>query len=668
MKKLFIMLVAIASIVCMFAITSSAAVEPNNDGETYTAIDGTVLALYDKENKPLAWFYTESTGYVPLRVGVDFNITLGYLSKQLDQNCAITYTTGNDYTFTVKEMVLLNGREFVDLKMYGGSWSATIIQAIYTHNQFEHINKSSFNNCKTLAVFDIPKDTKTTITIGGFAFANSGLKRFYIPKNAVLQDSGYGGSCTFEKSALEFVEFDDDFNGFIGIAFNGCKSLKAVSLPKNMTTIGAKEFCDCSALTAVYLPESLETFGTNAGSGAGAFVNCTNMYFVDKPFDIDDCFVNGEFVAPAKPDVYVMPAGITSLVGETFKNCKALNTTIVFPGVTSVENGWAFGRRDEKTVKNIVFLADVKTFTYSNEIYYLNFYFCNEKTTPSTITFTQKSSPNNSFAYICSSGVKSNLNNVSSTTFAETGFAHIQSNVKDIVSEATCVDYAVYATKCFCGASLGNVNGTELDPDNHDLENATLVSIVYAKYTDKGVKKVACGRSCGENVDLDVDPIFETLGYSIKENNGYGIMSTYVINDVALKEYEDLNGPITFGIIMANANIDGQSAFMSKNDQDKYVLNSSYGVQLEIKNRDYSKINATIDQFTQDEASLNLVMALYVIEDDNVTYIQHEGTYAGEITKDATLDIVTITKIAEIKGIQITLPEPALVPAGNDEE
>jgi phenolic acid decarboxylase len=60
-------------------------------------------------------------------------------------------------------------------------------------------------------------------------------------------------------------------------------------------------------------------------------------------------------------------------------------------------------------------------------------------------------------------------------------------------------------------------------------------------------------------------------------------------------------------------------------------------------------------------------MALYVIEDDKVSYIQHEGTYAGEITTDATLDIVTITKIAEINKIQITLPEAKALPVENKE-
>jgi hypothetical protein len=240
---------------------------------------------------------------------------------------------------------------------------------------------------------------------------------------------------------------------------------------------------------------------------------------------------------------------------------------------------------------------------------------------------------------------------------------------KYLVSEATCVDYAVYATKCFCGAPLGNVNGTELDPDNHDLENATLVSIVYAKYTDKGVKKIACGRSCGENIDLDVDAIFVTKCYSIK-NDGCGIVAGYDINIKALEEYETAMGDIEIGIIMANSSFDENAGFMTKGEGDKYTLNSSYGVQLKITSRDYSRVNSTIANFTTAESELKLVMALYVVDGKGVSYIQHkgQGPYADEVkSAGVALDVVTISNIATLTGKNLQLPEAKALPVENKE-
>ena len=50
----------------------------------------------------------------------------------------------------------------------------------------------------------------------------------------------------------------------------------------------------------------------------------------------------------------------------------------------------------------------------------------------------------------------------------------------------------------------------------------------------------------------------------------------------------------------------------------------------------------------------------YVADADGISYIQHEGTYAGTVTKgDATLDVVNITKIAEIVNVVLPFVVPA---------
>jgi hypothetical protein len=53
-------------------------------------------------------------------------------------------------------------------------------------------------------------------------------------------------------------------------------------------------------------------------------------------------------------------------------------------------------------------------------------------------------------------------------------------------------------------------------------------------------------------------------------------------------------------------------------------------------------------------------MAIYTIEDGTVTYVQKDGTYAGEVTQGGvTLNVVTFRKIAELVGrtdIDIIVP------------
>ncbi len=229
-----------------------------------------------------------------------------------------------------------------------------------------------------------------------------------------------------------------------------------------------------------------------------------------------------------------------------------------------------------------------------------------------------------------------------------------------------CKDVLIYCT------SLGltkSHSATDAICDNtdycSDCEYLTLTphegkaSISYPNgYTVSGQRQNCDNSACGGSVPVEIKPIFETKGYSIKETDGYGITATYAINDKELEEYEALNGKLTFGVLMANANFDGQSSFMSKDENGEYILNTSRGIKVEMNDRGYSRIDMRIDNFTQNEATLNLVMALYIIDENGVSYIQHEGEYAGTVTKDATLDIVTIVKIAEIVNVQLPFVVP----------
>jgi hypothetical protein len=191
-------------------------------------------------------------------------------------------------------------------------------------------------------------------------------------------------------------------------------------------------------------------------------------------------------------------------------------------------------------------------------------------------------------------------------------------------------------------------------------------SVTYPNgYTKSGLAQTCHLAACNGNIKTTLKPIFETVGYSVKEKGGYGIVSTFYVNPTALKAYEDMNGKLTIGIIVANAKTIGQDAFMTKGDDGRYKLNATKGIQVEMSDV-YSRIDATLDQFTQDAVDLNLVIALYVTDENGVSFVQHEGTYAGEVTKgESTLDIVTISKIAELTNV--TLPFVVPTPSGNEE-
>lgn len=165
--------------------------------------------------------------------------------------------------------------------------------------------------------------------------------------------------------------------------------------------------------------------------------------------------------------------------------------------------------------------------------------------------------------------------------------------------------------------------------------------------------------NCGARTSKAVAAVFEPLGYSISERSGYGIFYGYKINQESLAEYKaylEANGKsATFGVFIANATRFGENDFVSSDG----TLGTASGIKIEMP-LDYSVVNCYINGFTKDEVDLNLVMAIYTIEDGVVTYAQKEGTYAGEVTKGGvTLNVVTFRKIAELVGrtdIDIILP------------
>ena len=69
-------------------------------------------------------------------------------------------------------------------------------------------------------------------------------------------------------------------------AFNGCKNLVSVILPKGLRHIGHKAFYDCLALTSIYIPNSVIKIGPLA------FGWCLKLSEIDFPLPNKECRVD----------------------------------------------------------------------------------------------------------------------------------------------------------------------------------------------------------------------------------------------------------------------------------------------------------------------------------------------------------------------------------------
>ncbi|MBQ7761176.1 MAG: leucine-rich repeat domain-containing protein [Clostridia bacterium] len=280
-KKILLVALAVAMLVCLFAISASAE-DPYASyyDKTYVTADNVELSLYEKEGDtfyPLAWFYdSENAKYESFRVGTEViftqadGVTPLPAGNDFTQNTPVKFAD-ESVTYGIANMILIN-LQGSSINMFSGDWSSLPIQAIYNNTSLAYINGSAFNKNQSLTVFDIPKAHTGKLAFNKFCLANCpNLKELYIPQNAHFRDTS-----AFEYSGLVKVEFAENWAPIEhfsneskdptlpGYTFNQCKQLQEVKLPSNLLSIGNFDFYQCVNLVSVELPTSLTSIGNAA--------------------------------------------------------------------------------------------------------------------------------------------------------------------------------------------------------------------------------------------------------------------------------------------------------------------------------------------------------------------------------------------------------------------
>ena len=320
-KKFLLATLLVLSFAFIFAIgicADDVAADPYADyyDKVYTAIDGTKLALYEKEgevNYPLAWFYNSETGkYEEFRVGTEVIFAVSGGTTQIGagvdfrENADVIFTDATK-TYKLTDLILIN-LQGVKTNMFSGSWTNLPIQAIYCNVGFAYVNGSTFNDNQTLTVFDIPKahNAKSATICTAFQRCPR-LKEIYIPKSVCVLGSA------FQESGLEKVEFAADYQpkGLFDWQtttgkshwFYKCKSLTTVILPTTSTHtyIGTSTFEECTVLTSINIPDYIVEINSSA------FKKCYSLTTVS------------------------IPAGFTTIGDYAFQDCQALSS-VTFRG------------------------------------------------------------------------------------------------------------------------------------------------------------------------------------------------------------------------------------------------------------------------------------------------------------------------------------------------
>ncbi len=171
--------------------------------------------------------------------------------------------------------------------------------------------------------------------------------------------------------------------------------------------------------------------------------------------------------------------------------------------------------------------------------------------------------------------------------------------------------------------------------------------------TEKGLHSIACQNAgCEVKTLTEKAPLFTAKGYSLSPNK-MAISGGYTINIENLELYEDINGNITYGIVIANSKSFGGGSFFT----DEGKVNSTKALQVEIDSQ-YTNFDCSINFGATSNNSLNLIICAYVIDANGVTFIQAD---AGDIVESSDVSGGSFKSVTLDKVV-------ALVPPSNDEE
>ena len=183
-------------------------------------------------------------------------------------------------------------------------------------------------------------------TIGGRAFAYSGLTSIKIPTSVVMWEP-----C--------------EYQSYENYAFSGCENLTSVELPEGLTSLGNQAFNN-TGLTSVRIPTTIKTwYNANPDPnftviGAGysrVFANCKNLISVELPEGLTSlggtAFMNTGLTSVKIPSTIKqlpmavfggcrdlvsveLPEGLTSIDYQAFMNCENLVSVELPEGLTSI--------------------------------------------------------------------------------------------------------------------------------------------------------------------------------------------------------------------------------------------------------------------------------------------------------------------------------------------
>ncbi|MDO4306690.1 MAG: leucine-rich repeat protein, partial [Eubacteriales bacterium] len=131
-------------------------------------------------------------------------------------------------------------------------------------------------------------------------------------------------------SSLRSVTIPSSVTSIGESAFEYCSSLRSVTIPSSVTSIESRVFENCSSLSSVTIPSSVTSIGANA------FSNCSSLNSVTIPSSVTS-IRDGAFSGCSSLSSVTIPSSVTWIGAAVFANCSSLSSVTIPSSVTSIE-------------------------------------------------------------------------------------------------------------------------------------------------------------------------------------------------------------------------------------------------------------------------------------------------------------------------------------------
>ena len=263
--------------------------EPSNEETLGDKPDSTLAAANDSSPQQAVETAIEEAP-VALSAGEDAESTLTY-SIDEDGNATITGTTDEKTKRGVVIPESIDGHPVTAIAAYAFSGKTPQsdydlsdrtdlwLTSIYIPNSVKSIGGFAFENNKNLESVHLPENGCTIGHRGGYLDAHgsifdgcTSLKTITIPDGLDVIDPTHFETCISALSApkLESVTFAKGTSTICNGLLANCPSLKSINIPDSVKSIGASVFSDCEALESIDIPDSVKSIGSYAFSGCEA--------------------------------------------------------------------------------------------------------------------------------------------------------------------------------------------------------------------------------------------------------------------------------------------------------------------------------------------------------------------------------------------------------------